>query len=338
MKNKKLYSNFKKRLLLLIIIEILAIIYLLNAVLSSQPINFQPVFVDMPMKVLYVNNTNSTLKYFRTITPNGYYIDTSTTFSGPTVYSFNSDGLRDRYNYSRDKPSNVFRIAIFGDSFTFGLYLNITDVFTEILEDRLNSLNCSKKIEVLNFGVGGYDISYMIELFKQKGKYYNSDINIFMIKDDDIYLVNEIWMPINEKYMKNVVYPENSNDNISYSKFIEAAQKASDEYGSATKSFNFTHNLEDQVKTLYNENAEKSKIILFTYLIKDSYNELLRNFSKDYRFIFLSLNNLGNNYDKIWQEKFSAIPFKDQHPNKLGHQFLSDFLYVYLVSNNLINC
>ena len=339
MKDKKLHFKIKKKLLFLIIIEILAIIYLLNMVLSSQLVKFKPIFVDVPMNVIYENDTNSSLKYFSTEEPNEYFIKTQDMFFGTVIYSTNSDGLRERYNYSRIKPSNVFRIAIFGDSFTYGLYLNISDVFTEILEDRLNSLNCSKKIEVLNFGVGGYDIPYMVELFREKGKYYNSDINLFVVKDDDIEYLNEIWTLIKYKYMKQAGYPSPYKDNASYRKWTEAAEKAADEYFSIINSTFLSEQAKKSFNILYNENAGKSKIFIFTFQIDPLfYNEFLRNASKDYGFTFLSLNDIGNNYNDLWERKLSAIPIEDTHPNKLGHQFLADILYVYFVSNNLIEC
>jgi hypothetical protein len=74
-----------------------------------------------------------------------FHISNSSMF-GTSIYSTNADGLRERYNYTKNKPDNTFRIAIFGDSFVHVSYVNISDVFTELLEDDLNLLNCSKKI------------------------------------------------------------------------------------------------------------------------------------------------------------------------------------------------
>ncbi|MFB6217253.1 MAG: hypothetical protein ABEJ72_09890, partial [Candidatus Aenigmatarchaeota archaeon] len=52
------------------------------------------------------------------------------------VHSFkvtiNRKGLRGP-DFSREKPSNTTRILVVGDSFTFGLGVNMSDVFTERL-------------------------------------------------------------------------------------------------------------------------------------------------------------------------------------------------------------
>src|SRR3989339_352779 len=66
----------------------------------------------------------------------------------------NSQGLRD-YEYGLKKPGNSIRIAAVGDSTTFGSGVNLEDTYVKQLEKILNK-NCSKKIEVINFGAGGF--------------------------------------------------------------------------------------------------------------------------------------------------------------------------------------
>ena len=56
------------------------------------------------------------------------------------------------------KNKDTFRIITLGDSFTFGMYINTKDNWTELLEDKLNSDMGCKNIsmfEVINLGVGG---------------------------------------------------------------------------------------------------------------------------------------------------------------------------------------
>ncbi len=64
--------------------------------------------------------------------------------------SINSSGMRDR-EYFLEKPKNIRRIAVLGDSFTWGFSVNNDEIFTEVLERQLG-----KNYEVLNFGVSGF--------------------------------------------------------------------------------------------------------------------------------------------------------------------------------------
>jgi hypothetical protein len=58
-------------------------------------------------------------------------------------YTFNQDGLNERYDYNTTKPDGIFRIITLGDSFTFGHFVDTKDNWTERLEDLLNEDNSS---------------------------------------------------------------------------------------------------------------------------------------------------------------------------------------------------
>jgi len=62
---------------------------------------------------------------------------------------FNAQGYRGRA-FDEAKPPGVFRVAVVGDSFTFGNGLPQDERYTELLQARL-----PEHIEVLNFGEGG---------------------------------------------------------------------------------------------------------------------------------------------------------------------------------------
>jgi lysophospholipase L1-like esterase len=75
--------------------------------------------------------------------------------------NINSLGMRDK-EISIDKPKGKQRIAVMGDSFTWGVGVAESDRFTNILENKSNG-----KYEVLNFGVSGYGpIQYLVQLDK----------------------------------------------------------------------------------------------------------------------------------------------------------------------------
>jgi len=76
---------------------------------------------------------------------------------GSAYIKINSDGWRDR-EHSKVKPKNVVRIAILGDSFTEALHVAVENTFWSILQAKLNDCKAfgDKKVEVINFGVGGF--------------------------------------------------------------------------------------------------------------------------------------------------------------------------------------
>jgi lysophospholipase L1-like esterase len=71
------------------------------------------------------------------------------------VYRINSQGLRDE-EIRVPKPPHVFRILMLGDSFTFGVGVELHDTFTKQLEALLNQPGSQGRYEVINGGCSSY--------------------------------------------------------------------------------------------------------------------------------------------------------------------------------------
>lgn len=95
------------------------------------------------------------------------------------TFRTNSRGLRDK-DYELEKPDNVTRIVVLGDSFTWGFGVNDDEVYTEVLERRLND------VEVINLGVTGFAISQEIRYLKREGLKYNPDIVLLALCMNDL--------------------------------------------------------------------------------------------------------------------------------------------------------
>ncbi len=115
---------------------------------------------------------------------------------GKAVYTdieLNSFGMRDK---KRDliKKDSTKRIAIIGDSFTFGFSVPGDKVFPSVLEELLNdsSLNLNYNFEVLNFGVGGYSCKDEALVIKHKVPAWNPDLIIIC------YVMNDAQMEPNQ--------------------------------------------------------------------------------------------------------------------------------------------
>lgn len=91
----------------------------------------------------------------------------------------NADGLRDK-EYSLDKPENVFRVAVIGDSITFGHGVNQDQTYAKHLEWLLKKYNhANTTYEIINFGVTGYNSSQIVEQVKAKVLKYQPDLILY---------------------------------------------------------------------------------------------------------------------------------------------------------------
>jgi lysophospholipase L1-like esterase len=99
--------------------------------------------------------------------------------SDDVSYVVNATGFRDRL-YERPKPPGVFRILVLGDSLSFGYGVAQEESFPKRMEASLPA-----KVEVLNFGVGGYNPYNEAMLLADIGASYQPDLVLvqFCIND-----------------------------------------------------------------------------------------------------------------------------------------------------------
>jgi lysophospholipase L1-like esterase len=107
----------------------------------------------------------------------------STAFEDDAWYRINQDGIRDR-DYEQEKPAGTFRIAVVGDSCTFGLGLELEDTWPKQLERELQKTN--PRVEVINFGVMGYNTPQEAERIQDKVLKYSPDLIIIGYSLNDI--------------------------------------------------------------------------------------------------------------------------------------------------------
>lgn len=94
--------------------------------------------------------------------------------------TISSAGLRDR-EFDQQKPPDVFRIAVIGDSVTFGLHSPQNDSYPKSLESMLNACKPpdSPKFEVMNFGVPGYSAVQIARQLKTRVLAFQPDLVIY---------------------------------------------------------------------------------------------------------------------------------------------------------------
>lgn len=97
-----------------------------------------------------------------------------------------SAGLRDR-EYSLDKPAGTFRIAMVGDSVTFGYRCPRAQTHPKFLERFLRALRTpdAPKFEVMNFGVTGYNAREIGETLRSRVPPFCPDLVVWTYVAND---------------------------------------------------------------------------------------------------------------------------------------------------------
>jgi lysophospholipase L1-like esterase len=89
----------------------------------------------------------------------------------------NRYGMRDR-EYSLQKPEGTLRICCIGDSISLGWGVSQEDGFPEVMEELLDQPG-QKPVEVLNFGVVGYNIEQIVESLRSKALRFDPDVVVY---------------------------------------------------------------------------------------------------------------------------------------------------------------
>ncbi len=109
-------------------------------------------------------------------------------------YRINRWGMRDR-DYSLERPSGVYRIALVGASQTMGWGATQDAVFESVVEARLESERPSDRpgIEILNFSVNGYSpVCQVIMLEKQVLRFQPSAVFYVAHEMDEHWTVSRL--------------------------------------------------------------------------------------------------------------------------------------------------
>ena len=115
----------------------------------------------------------------------------------PVLVEANSQGFRDE-EFEIEKPADVFRIAVFGDSYTEARHVLLKNSFHGILENKLKELASNKKIEIYSFGIGGSGTFRNFLYLNQYGLKYKPDLVILAFLPmndfrDDYAMLSEIF-------------------------------------------------------------------------------------------------------------------------------------------------
>ena len=102
--------------------------------------------------------------------------------------SINRWGMRDG-PVSREKPANTTRVAVVGSSVVMGYGVRESEVFTEIVEQRLNRTQATEghRFELLNFGVGKYYPLHIAASLREKVFSFDPDAVYYVAHQGEYY-------------------------------------------------------------------------------------------------------------------------------------------------------
>lgn len=136
-------------------------------------------------------------------------------------YAINKWGYRDR-DWTLECPYGTTRIACIGDSFTFGQGVKTGDVFSRVLERKLNAkaIDGSTTFETLNFGIMGYSTSEEFEVLQtDAAKFSPRIVVVTMCSNDSI------------SFKKEAEIEKIHNHETDYARFNEIITKTMKEEG-----------------------------------------------------------------------------------------------------------
>jgi hypothetical protein len=256
---------------------------------------------------------------------------------GLTIINTDSLGLRAKISGAHYglKVPHEYRIAIAGDSVTFGIVvLRTEDTFSQVLEDTLNRKQAAVKAQVFNYGVEAYSVKEMAATLQYRMLGLQPDLVVMAIIPQDFNLartptINTAGYLINKKL--SGFLPPNSAirrvlrnvhltyllRNLGYSWFNERRDAIE---GPANGELPESYIYVQQFK----ETAEKHKLP-YLFVLLPSERALFGGLSNQLRRDQITFVDLSPMRNEFTRQEFRASQF-DGHPSAAVHRRIGEAL------------
>jgi len=262
----------------------------------------------------------------------------------------NATVLTDRA-YPPTKAPGTVRIAVVGDSFSFGPYMQFDDTFSKRLERWLNLNTEQPAVEVINYGVPRYSTSHEVAVVERAIK-AGADLIVLQITLND---------PEIKPYRPTGLLVDETTGNVAVTNPILRHWRS---LGYVVTRFKNTATHREYVRYFFKLFEGKKTWRHFT----DSLNGIVKRcadagvplvatvfplfghpVNKDYPFYPLhekvagalqergvSSLDIAEHYRNMPLDRLQVIPIADRHPNEIGHRIAAEAMLPWLQSLNLL--
>ncbi len=290
--------------------------------------NVKGVSVAIPLrKDQLVFGGSKNFPYFYELNPNAKGEDVNSWAALKASYTTNADGLNEKFDYSPEKPDDVFRIMTLGDSFTFGLFVDTPKNYPEQLEELLkNTCSKKKKFEVINLGIAGYDIQYTIERYKLRGQKYNPDLILWLLKDDDFLEIKDFVLPRQYEYDRQYAQLTEEERKKMTPAFTRAWEESIHRLGREY----IVNKQKEFLEDFFGLYKGKTVFLSFAAIDKE-FRRILSDFAKKKDNVFYH-----DNLVDIYSQKNTY--FFDKHPTGKGYELIAEDMFNFLLEKNILIC
>lgn len=265
---------------------------------------------------------------------------------GCVIFNTDNIGLRAAVSGAcyGPKMANEYRIAIAGNSFTFGEGVRKTeDTYCQVLERILNNQRNAFVAKVFNFGVSAYNVKNMADTLKLRMLDIKPDLAIMAIIQDDFilsrtakvdkwgYTVNEKlsgFMPSNSivKLLLRKIYLSYFLRDLRY--FLLHMKQA--EKNACRYELPDTYMYVKKFATISREQGIHYLVVLLPTCPIDNNQQLIKQLDRDH-ISYLDLSFIAYEFPK---EIFRSTRF-DGHPSVIVHKRIAEALADYINQNRL---
>ena len=254
-------------------------------------------------------------------------------------------------DHTQPKKPGAFRIAVLGDSFSFGPHIQYDDTFPKRLERILNARQEGPRAEVFNYGVSGFATIHQVKRSALAIK-QQADLLILQITLNDPEPV-----PFSAAAAKDSIFAPYKADNFilrhwkSLSFIMERlhnyrARKAHEKY--YFDIFNKQENWQGFSKSLQSihELGKQAGVPvvavvfpIFGYEFREKkypFLELHAKIQAEMARLGIPALDLFDTFRGLNTDRLEVLPGSDSHPNEIAHARTAEQLYLWLVKNNFV--
>jgi hypothetical protein len=252
------------------------------------------------------------------------------------------------YPYEEAKPDGTFRIAVVGDSFSFGPFLQIEDTFPKRLERILSMNRKQSAAEVLNFGVPGFSTYHEIAITRTALS-YAPDLLILQITLNDIAVEPLRSSQLTGEYDFSPYSPppiiarllnhwrsldfilrrvHDAELNKRHKKYYTNLYQNQESYRQ------FSNSLKEISKLAHARETPLVAVLfpLFGDSLDDTYpfRSIHKKIGQTLSKLSIPTLDLFESYRNIPPERLQVKPGKDTHPNEIAHRIAAEQIHQWL--------